>query len=627
MKVARLTCFLALLDLVKSVKIEILLDKVLKEVRPNRITLHSDYKNGSKLINENNYHKTYKYLINRVPTATADLNNPPRLIDWNNYIIEYNRNITAPLHIIILSENSSTKLKEKFSVCLSLIQQSLFFLSNTKIIIVLNRIDFLLKGNAFALIDIAFFNFYFIDFTIVYSVNSTTHRILRHNPYSGSVFNEIYKNDSTVIIFPNKLEKINEHEMTVGVSEYYWPEIYKNYTVNYSFPYEYYYQIHLLKSYEYFKKAINMTSKFLPLPYYEDKYEQIIDNSLIIYVSLISYHMEGNMINMYPVKRLKRVLLVPVKNEKSLELTIITYYSSITIIGIIILMFICVFIFEFKVDEWSVFNIYKLMLGIGVDMDPRRSLRSIIIFFTLFVVSFFFVSDLVSDMTSLKYTNKELPLIESFEEIFEKNLTVVFPYTSILLNFLKYSNTGDIKNVTEIARLMIDNEKCSFEKVWILEEIDAQKILLRSNGILNGIKHKISHLVLQESYYAIVFPQNGILRNKFSDIYVRILEAGLDVKWRSEYDHANKISKREIEEMEDDENTLPIILRWLMIIGIIISLIVLLLEHLWFYCKFLKSRGIKISHFMRMVMNRQPTKNVRIRKIHGKPRKIQVTSV
>ena len=77
------------------------------------------------------------------------------------------------------------------------------------------------------------------------------------------------------------------------------------------------------------------------------------------------------------------------------------------------------------------------------------------------------------------------------------------------------------------------------------------------------------------------------------------MEAGLDVKWRSDYDHANKIYKR-VESYENDteENTLIWTLIYIMVIGSILSIIVLIFECIWFYYLSKKIKNIRLKRLL-----------------------------
>ena len=383
MNIVRLILFLRVLYLVQSFEIEKVLDQVFNEVQPNRVTIYTDSKNVS-LNDENVCQRSFKYAVTHVPTIAIDLNSPPRLLKWNEEI-QYDKNITSALHILFFSESNLIKLKQKFRVSLELIWQSIFYLTQTKIFIVINQKNFPDEElNSFFKLS---FDYNFYDFTVLCLADSA---FFHYNPFSKSLTMILYSEDSSIILFPDIYRNISGYEMRVGVISADWPIYYKNYMKNYLHKYEKYLLIHLLKSYELFANRLNVTSKFIPLSGKKTVNELIDFNALDIFISKINYYSTESILNMIPIKEYKTILFVPVITEKSLDVSNEILYSILSLSAIIILALICAYIFKFKKNEWSAFNVYSFLIGLGVDMEPRRSLRSIIMFFTLFIVSFFF---------------------------------------------------------------------------------------------------------------------------------------------------------------------------------------------------------------------------------------------
>ena len=292
--------------------------------------------------------------------------------------------------------------------------------------------------------------------------------------------------------------------------------------------------------------------------------------------------------------------MVPVLREEKIGLSINILYSFLTLSGVIIVFIVCARYFKFPIDEWSPFNLYSLMLGIGVNMEPRYSIRSIIMFLALFTVSFFFVSDLVSDLTTLNYKTEETEMVKSIQDILKKDFEVILKEENLERKRQRYVllymvELGDYKRISNMITPPGHAETNTLKKIFILPENDAEKLLEVNKNMINGIKYKISEeLLMYQSYYVIPFEFNSILRIKFHEIYTRILEAGLDVKWRSDYEYANKIDKRLTpDESDDDDNTFILVLILVMVIGTIISTIVLLIEIVWYY--WLEKRLQKIS--------------------------------
>ena len=70
----------------------------------------------------------------------------------------------------------------------------------------------------------------------------------------------------------------------------------------------------------------------------------------------------------------------------------------------------------------------------------------------------------------------------------------------------------------------------------------------------------------------------------FEKVFMRLIKTGLDVKWRFDYDHANKIDQKiDIRNLDNEESTLHIVFIFSIIAEIALSLIVWLLEYLWQY--------------------------------------------
>ena len=609
MRISYLFIFLSFFNIRSSVVIENLIDRVINEVQPNRVTLHSDFKNGN-ITNHCIYQTIFEHLSSQVPTVTVNLNSPPPFMKWKRDILEYNPNFTAPLHFVILSEDLyQGRMFYKFRDAVWLIYDSLFYLSSTKIILVVNtsvNFPFNLFNIFFRIAE--FENF--IDFTI-FHCNSKNYSISSYNRFSNTTRIENFDCNSNITLFPNKFDKMSGFKMRVGVNKDDWPHGFKNYTVNYSARDNLYLQTFSLKINEYLTNFLNISSEYVSFPN-EDVVQMINKYGLHLYLGKSIYVGFSNLLNIYIIEDIKFILVVPVISDKSLKLTKDILYAFLVLFSLVLLFLSSAYFFKFKRDEWSLFNIFSLILGIGVNMDPRRSLRSIIMFFTLFVISFFFASDIISDLTKLNYEYNEIDVIKSFEEIFDKNLTVFFPYPgfSFMLSTLKnIGTTGIIKNVTDIAREPRYNDPISYNNIAIMLNDDAEKFLYTNNHKLGGIKHKISDLTVSQAYSTIIFPQNSPFRNKFADIHQRIMEFGLDVKWRSDYDHANKIDKRIKHDKEDDEDD-PLVwaLLAIMIFEIIISFVVLCFEYLWHY--YLSKKLERYSLWVAILLNTKKIEHI-----------------
>ena len=236
MRIFHLLIFLSFFNIRSSAVIENLIDRVINEVQPNRITLHSDFKNGNTT-NHCSYQTIFEHLMSRVPTTIINLNNRPSFMKWKGNVTEYNPNFTAPLHFVVLSEDLyQDRMYYKFRDAIWLIWDSLFYLSTTKIILIINTSLNISLESFFTFFHIADYE-RFIDFTII-RCTFENYSIINYNTFSNTIEVEYFQNNSNFLIFPNKFEKMHKFKIRVGVPGELWPDVYKNYTLNYSYNYE-----------------------------------------------------------------------------------------------------------------------------------------------------------------------------------------------------------------------------------------------------------------------------------------------------------------------------------------------------------------------------------------------------
>ena len=119
-------CFICI-NLTESTLLKSLIIQLLKEVQPNQVTIFSDFKNGDTSCSCS-YQSILCQVIRQVSTATVDLIYSPSFIKWNDSVIEYHRNVTAPLRYIVLSENAEIKVLENLQKSLSAI--NILFIKN-----------------------------------------------------------------------------------------------------------------------------------------------------------------------------------------------------------------------------------------------------------------------------------------------------------------------------------------------------------------------------------------------------------------------------------------------------------------------------------------------------------------
>ena len=112
MKIASFLYILIFFELVKSTEIKTLIDKILNEVNPSHVTIHSDFKKlpGKVINNHCSYQTIFEHIMAKIPTKNFIMSRRryeiPKLKYWYSWVIEYHRNITAPMHFIIYSEQN-----------------------------------------------------------------------------------------------------------------------------------------------------------------------------------------------------------------------------------------------------------------------------------------------------------------------------------------------------------------------------------------------------------------------------------------------------------------------------------------------------------------------------------------
>ena len=135
-----------------------------------------------------------------------------------------------------------------------------------------------------------------------------------------------------------------------------------------------------------------------------------------------------NFIDIYILRYSKVVAVVPLTLKKECNVSIDNLESFFCIFGVITVLFLFFKYSRYSSPGWSMPNTFNLMLGNLAD-DQQRSIISKIVYVILLGVSIFFMSDLISDLTSVNFLLKEefctqRMLAENTDEIFQKNLSI-----------------------------------------------------------------------------------------------------------------------------------------------------------------------------------------------------------
>ena len=325
---------------------------------------------------------------------------------------KYNQTVSAPLHIIVLVEDKQGLHFSKFRKILELIKSSLFYLTTTKCLVLFYRIEDSYKNT-----KNIFFESYlggFSDFVVAQSVYKKPPILITYD-YALDYTLVLTDFNQSFSVFYEKIKNLKGINIRVGV-DLFWP---KSYTDNYGLPASKNLRIYLKKSYELFESSLNITTNFVPLNDNEDRYVQLKNYNLAMFLSsdiLLSFH---NINNIYILRSSNFGVLVPKIYEKKITLSRNMLYSFLAFSSVLIFVIVYARYYKFNRNEWSFLNIFHLMLGSAVTIYPR-CLRSKIVMITLMMFSIFCISDIITDLTTVKYKSNKVLFVKSIEDVFKK---------------------------------------------------------------------------------------------------------------------------------------------------------------------------------------------------------------
>ena len=119
---------------VSTPEISDLINHVIEEVKPCRVTLYAT----NKVSNNKYYRLIFKSLIKKIPTVAISLDRQPSFLNYNmDGYYQYNNNISAPLHFIVLQEIKQNEHMNQLERLFWSIDKSLMYLTTTKICLIL----------------------------------------------------------------------------------------------------------------------------------------------------------------------------------------------------------------------------------------------------------------------------------------------------------------------------------------------------------------------------------------------------------------------------------------------------------------------------------------------------------
>ena len=214
--------------------------------------------------------------------------------------------------------------------------------------------------------------------------------------------------------------------------------------------------ISLKKSYEYFESFSNITTELVPCNNAHTRNVQMEFYDLEMFLSCDLAFGLWNYNNIYIWKTSNIEVLVPVVHEKLLTFSINILYSFLTFSGLIILTILYTWYYKFNREEWSILNIFQLMLGNSASTHPH-SRRSKIVYMVLAMFSIFCISDIITDLTEVKYKSEEVLLVETIDDVLnKKNISICACISNLIADYYISSTTVNVQRMFKLL-----DTKCS----------------------------------------------------------------------------------------------------------------------------------------------------------------------
>ena len=172
-----------------------------------------------------------------------------------------------------------------------------------------------------------------------------------------------------------KLGKFKKYsKLRVGVTSK-WPQGYKN---NSGFPPFMYPNIKLDKYYEYFAESLNITTRFIPIDSSISRVQQINKFNLVIFLSADMTLGLWNYNKVLIIDYSKLLVIAPITHDTKIVLSDTLLLSLSTVSGLILSAVFTAQYLKFSKIEWSALNIFLLLLGNSVRVNPNNLQTKII---------------------------------------------------------------------------------------------------------------------------------------------------------------------------------------------------------------------------------------------------------
>ena len=559
-----------LLNYGNSITVEELVTKSVEEVKPRHCVLWTNLFDGAanKSQHLKNYQRFLKNLLSKIPTLQKSMNKSTRFVP-GKYV--YDVNISAPMHYFFIVEENKNQHDSKLKSILNRIPQSIMYLSTPKLLMVFyqrNESSSSITSTLDTARDLQFFD------CVVLQVVKNQAPVIYRNKFSLRKFDKTKNIKQKSKLFLDYLKNLKGYNIRVGVTKN-WHTSKKNLD---EYPAHLAPNSRLNNFYEYFSEFLNITTTFIVTEYVKDRSFSIKEHNL-------EMALEGSDIvigiwrfeNIYILRYSKVVALVPLIHEAEIKASNDILYSFLGLSSLIVGLFLFFKYSRYSAAGWSCLNIFQLMLGNSANVQ-LRNLPAKLAYGLLLAISIFFISDLLSDLTTINYEYKQEPLAGNVDEIMQKKLSICTPNSFTAMRYLsKYCTEKDRKilNINKVCKRNLEKNE-----VMIAYEFNSEKRLY--HNLLNDINNLTEvDMNLPTFIYGVNFRPNSALKNKFGQVESRYKEFGLEAKWASDLKVRRPKEKERGIDTDDEGLVRSLIL--LLLIGWGVSITVFLLELLWYH--------------------------------------------
>lgn len=549
------------------------IDGLIDETKPRNVVLYTDNHNGSSNRKYFNCEREiFRNLSRRVPTTAVDIRHPPPF--WvlkDGGYFGYHKDFTASLHLLMLYQPPMFKDYSEYARMVWVqAWLSLPYMTGTKFFLVL----FKCKNNSedSKAILKTVWDWSFKDLTII-EVNQKGNEIIKmYVDYPRVITVEEYSRTRPKY-FPKNKKNLAGYTLRVGVING------ANYNNNLDLDPKFIVKLHLRSLLTTFVEHVNATYKLVGLEHNQNQLRALQKLNLDLILDEVSLEniVLPSWCDIIADNRLFAV--IPLMHEEFIDFSFRKFLAAtLGLACLTVLMMGARTIFNYQSPR-SYFEIFQLLLGVGVDNQPRR-FQSRIAYITLALFSVFGVSEVVDVLTQISLASTDVPLVNSVEEIIQKNATVCTAHSpGYLLQFQPDNPTDERLKILKQA----DDRRCIYNETteWYNADI---LILTRTDAFRMALLHKkfgnLDLHVLELDFpillRAMLHHPTSPFKQELHQFNQRMYEFGIDKEWASRY--KVKRFKDESNPLEEDQYALLLSLILVLTVGYTAGCIALVFE-------------------------------------------------